>query len=58
MCMSEKKEGLTEEQALQKLQEVEQQNMLSCSKELSALLSKYGYNLEIQQSIVLKKSNK
>lgn len=43
------------QEALKVLQEEETANIQKCSAEVSAALQKYGYGLEIQQTIVLKK---
>lgn len=55
--MSEiKPEAATDEEAvLKRVKEMEIEEAKKCSAELSELLAKYGYTLEIQQSIVLKK---
>lgn len=45
-------------EALKVLQEEEQAGLQACSAEISATLQKYGYALDIQQTIVLKKVNR
>jgi hypothetical protein len=57
-CMPEiKPEAATDEEAvLKRVKEMEIEDAKKCSAELAELLGKYGYTLEIQQSIVLKKA--
>lgn len=42
-------------EAIKVLQQEEQESLKKCSEEVGAALQKYGYELNIQQTIVLKK---
>lgn len=50
-----KEEVSKKEEALKILQEEERNNLVKCSEEITASLKKYGYQLDIQQTIALKK---
>jgi hypothetical protein len=46
---------ITKEEALNKIKEEADKHLQLVSTEISGILQKYGYQLTIQQSIVLKK---
>lgn len=43
------------EEALKILKEEEQDNLKKCNQEISKILEKYGYTLEVKQNIALRK---
>lgn len=49
------KKKLTQQQLLAKIQEDADKNLRQVSDEITKTLKKYGYQMQIQQSIVLKK---